>query len=88
MASIVVYTDGQPPKNEYPTRIVSPLRSGPCCFTAMEEVGTELGEERWVYRYKRCTQCGFTVRVIERVIPDERLKADLRETLRTQFVRG
>ncbi len=88
MPSIVEYTDQKRPKNEYPVRIVSPVRSGPCCFSAMEEVGGLQQEERWVFGYKRCTKCGFTVRVIVRELVDERLQADLRETLRTSFARS
>lgn len=88
MASIVEYTDHKSPRNEYPTRIISPVRSGPCCFSAMEDLGGTEQEERWVFRYKRCQRCGFTVRVIVRELVDERLHADLRETLRTTFVRG
>jgi len=88
VASIVEYTDRIPPMNEYPTRIVSPVRSGSCCFSAMEDLGGTVQEERWLFRYKRCQKCGFTVRVIVRELVDERLQADLRETLRTSFVRS
>ncbi len=88
MPSIVEYTDQKHPMNEYPVRIVSPVHSGPCCFSAMEEVGGLQQEERWVFRYKRCKKCGFTVRVIVRELVDERLQANLRETLKTSFARS
>lgn len=88
MATIVEYTDRKPPKNEYPRRIVSPSRSGPCCFTDMEEVGTAQQEERWVFQYRRCRKCGFTVRVILREIPDTALAAALRRTLASSFMRN
>jgi hypothetical protein len=75
MASIVEYTDQKRPRNDYPRRIVSPVRSGPCCFSAMEEIGGPQEEERWVFRYKRCKKCGFAVRVIVRELVDEQLQA-------------
>ncbi len=88
MATIVEYTDRKPPKNQYPARIVSPLRSGPCCFTEMEEIGAPQQDSRWVYQYKRCKQCGFAVRVIVRELPNEALAAELRKTLQNSFVRN
>jgi hypothetical protein len=66
MTTIVEYTDSKSPSNEYPDRIVSPLQAGPCCFTDMEKVGAPEVEERWRYQYRRCRQCGFTVRAIFR----------------------
>ena len=64
MATIVEYTDTKAPMNAYPDRIISPIQAGSCCFTDMEEVGTPEGEERYRYQYRRCRQCGFTVRAI------------------------
>jgi len=88
MATIVEYTDQKRPKNLYPERIISPVRSGPCCFSDMEEVGKAEEDSRWVFRYKRCKKCGFTVRVILREIPDAALAAELRKTLANSFVRN
>jgi hypothetical protein len=88
LASIVEYTDQKQPKNAYPTRIISPLRSGPCCFTDMEEIGKPQEEGRWVFQYRRCKKCGFAVRVILREIPNEALAAELRKTLANSFVRN
>lgn len=88
MPTIVEYTDQKPPKNQYPARIISPPRSGPCCFTEMEEVGVPQEDTRWVFQYKRCKKCGFAVRVIVREIPDAALVAELRETLINSFVRN
>ncbi len=88
MATIVEYTEERQPENSYPERIVSPLRSGPCCFIDMEEIGEPTTEDRWVFRYKRCRQCGFTVRVILWEIPDAALAADLRAALTHAFARG
>ena len=88
MATIVTYTDRDPASNEYPQRIVSPSRPGPCCFTDMEEVGPAHQDGRWVFQYRRCRQCGFTVRVILREIPDAALTAELRQILAVSFVRN
>ena len=87
MSTIVKYTDREPATNEYPRRIVSPCRSGSCCFTDMEEIGRGVQDGRWVFQYRRCRQCGFTVRVILREIPDAVLAEQLRQILATAFVR-
>ncbi len=88
MATIVVYTDRTSPENGYPHRIVSPLRSSPCCFSDMAEVGAAQREGRWLFQYRRCRQCGFTVRVITREFLDEGLAAELRGILKNAFVRN
>jgi hypothetical protein len=46
MATIVEYTFEKRPMNEYPARIVSPPRSGSCCFSDMEEIGEPLVDVR------------------------------------------
>jgi hypothetical protein len=53
----------------------------------MEWLGTPQEDGRCVYRYRRCRQCGFAVRVILREIPDVALLASLRETLARSFAR-
>jgi hypothetical protein len=88
MATIIEYTDRKAPRNHYPQRIISPPKSGPCCFSQMEEIGKPREEGRWVYQYKRCTKCGFAVRLILREIPDAALINELRKTLETSFVRN
>lgn len=88
MATIVEYTESKAPLNGFPDRIISPPRSGPCCFSAMEEIGTSREEERWVYRYKRCRTCGFTVRMIQRELPNAALAARVRQMLATAFRRN
>jgi len=45
MPAIVKYTDQKPPTNRYPHQIISPPRSGVCCFFDMEEVGTPQEDE-------------------------------------------
>jgi len=68
METIVEYTDTKVPLNQYPHRIISPSQSGPCCFSETEAVGPVEHGDRWVYRYKRCRACGFTVRVVLREV--------------------
>jgi hypothetical protein len=88
MPTIVEYTDTQAPRNQYPHRIISPAHASPCCFAAMEEIGPEAQGDHWVYRYKRCRTCGFTVRVVVRALPDAALVASLRTLLSTAFQRN
>ena len=88
MATIVTYTDQQPPENRYPHRIISPPRAGGCCFSDMEELGTPQEDAGWVYQYRRCRQCGFAVRVILRELPDTALVASLREQFVHSFTRS
>jgi hypothetical protein len=88
MSTIVEYRDGTPPANRYPTRITSPTQARACCEFHM----TFLGEPRWEgriqFQYKRCTCCGFTVRVILGEQADPQLLAALRETLAHAFTKG
>jgi hypothetical protein len=86
--TIVEYTEQKPPANDYPHRLISPLASGPCCFSGMEEVGASQEDERWVFQYKRCRECGFVVRVILRVIPNLEPAKELRAVLAKTLVRG
>jgi hypothetical protein len=88
MATIVEYTDRKAPRNQYPQRIISPSKSGACCFSDMEEIGKARQDGRWVYQYRRCRKCGFTVRQILREVPDARLIDELRKTLQNSFVRN
>jgi len=87
MSSIVKYTDRAPAENLYPRRIVSPRKSRPCCFSDMELVGEPHSEGRWVFQYRRCRRCGFTVRVILRQIPDDALMAEVRREFTALFMR-
>jgi hypothetical protein len=88
MATIVAYTDQEPPTNLYPKRIVSPVRAGSCCFKDMEAVGTPEHDRRWVFQYRRCRTCGFSVRLILHELPDTALVAELRVLLENSFVRN
>jgi len=87
MSTIVEYVDGKRAKNLYPKRIISPRKSGPCCFSEMEMIGRPQEEGCYVFQYRRCRRCGFTVRVILRQIPDSALMAELRKLLSTSFIR-
>ena len=87
MPTIVTYTDDHPPLNDFPRRIISPSRSGPCCFSAMEDLGAIRREERWEYAYRRCRICGFTVREIVRFLPDQERIADLQKIFATTLSR-
>lgn len=88
MPSIVEYTDQRAAENRYPERIISPSRPDRCCFKEMEEIGEPAQEGQWIYRYKRCRTCGFTVRTILRQVPDAALIAELRRVLETSFQRN
>ncbi len=89
MATIVEYSNQKRPANRYPRLIVSPLRPSPCCFIQMEPIGIPFQEDgRCVYQYRRCRQCGFTVRAILRELPDPGLLAALRMELENAFVRN
>ena len=87
MPTIVTYTDEQPPRNYFPRRIISPTRSGPCCFSAMEDLGPVRCEDRYEYAYRRCRTCGFTVRVIVRYLPDQTRVAKLQKIFATALSR-
>ncbi len=86
--SIVQYTDGAVPSNKYPARIVSPPRAAACCALSMVNVGDPEKENGWLFQYRRCPRCGFTVRRILREVPDEELLAELRRSLAHAFVRN
>ena len=88
MDTIVLYTDTQPPQNLYPIRIISPSRSGPCCFMDMATIGVPRQDGHWVYQYRRCQTCGYAVRLIVRHLPDDDLIAKLRKALENLFQRN
>ncbi len=88
MPTIVEYTERKSPRNQYPRRIISPPGSGPCCFSDMEEIGTTGQEGSWVFQYRRCRTCGFTVRVILRQLPDQARLERLRREMATIFTRN
>jgi hypothetical protein len=88
VATIVEYTDQKPSRDRYPHQIISPSRSGVCCFSDMEWLGVPQTDGRCMVQYRRCRQCGFAVQVILREIPDATLVADLPEVLAHSFMRN
>ena len=84
--SIVQYADRVVPSSEYPERIVSPPRSAACCALGMVDIGAPQEESGWLFQYRRCQRCGFTVRRILREIPDKAQLAQLRRALAHSFV--
>lgn len=62
MAGIVEYNGARQATNDYPDRIISPPNSSGCCFVNMEQVGSVEEDGNWLYIYKRCRICGYTVR--------------------------
>ncbi len=62
MKQIIEYRTDIPPSNEYPYRIVSPVKPSACCPTHMERIGQNALDADWRFYYKRCTVCGYTVR--------------------------
>jgi len=46
----------------------------------MEPVGVPQQDTGWMFQYRRCRDCGFTVRAFLRFVPDEARLADLRRT--------
>ncbi len=61
--SIIVYTNAQKPRNDYPKRIISPPFPSACCTDAnrlrIGKIYEELGRN---YYYKMCKVCGHTVK--------------------------
>ncbi len=87
MRTLVEYTDRLAPLNAYPHRLISPTHPGPCCHCSMAFLSEELRDGQVVFRYKRCLQCGYTVRHILREVPDVALLAALRQELAVAFSR-
>jgi hypothetical protein len=88
MPTIVEYANTKAPLSQYPHRIISPPHACPCCFSDTEGIGSVQHTDRWVYPYKRCRACGFTVRLVVRAIPDAVLLASVRKILSTAFIRN
>ena len=85
--SIIQYTRERAPENAYPNCIISPPQSSSCCFSAMDSMGDPLQEGRFLFQYKRCRVCGFTVRFILREIPDADRLQRLRDILAKSFAK-
>jgi hypothetical protein len=61
-STIVEYTDEKPPINLYPKRIISPTHGNTCCAVNMEQIGGIKKGDKRSYFYRRCRDCGYTVR--------------------------
>jgi hypothetical protein len=88
MPTIIQYSRTQPPVNAYPHQIVSPPDPSACCFSAMEDIGEEQSDARWVFQYRRCQTCGYAVRFVLREIPNATLAGQLRQIFTTAFSRN
>jgi len=84
MATIVTYTDREPAANRYPHRIVSPVDRD-MLLHRHGGAWSPQHEGCWVFQYRRCRQCGFTVRLILSEIPDSALVEELRQILSNSF---
>jgi hypothetical protein len=81
MTTIVEYTERKRPGNSYPERMVSPTSASACCQDSMEALGIPGSEGGWIYEYRRCRVCGFTVRAFLRYALGDGERADLRRRL-------
>lgn len=63
LRNIIRYNDEEPPNNDYPRRITSPSRPGPCCTDENREViGNVRQVDGFKFCYKICQECGHAVR--------------------------
>ena len=61
--NIIRYTDLEPPRNEYPKRIVSPPRPSSCCSDENRAVVGSMREvDGFKFCYKICGVCGHAVK--------------------------
>lgn len=63
MRNIIRYTQEEPPRNEYPKRIVSPPAASGCCTDENRVVVGNVREiDGFKFCYKICEDCGHAVR--------------------------
>jgi len=61
--NIIKYTNDQKPKNEYPRKIISPVRPSKCCSNDTREIiGTMREIDGFKFCYKICQKCGHAVK--------------------------
>lgn len=61
--NIIVYTESEAPKNDYPRKIVSPPRPSSCCTEENRiSVGSVREVEGFKFCYKVCQECGHAVK--------------------------
>lgn len=82
MASIVEYNERETATNAYPERIISPPHPSECCSTGMAQAGDVEEDGDWLFIYKRCRTCGYTVRHFLMMSPK------VLRTMRAEILRG
>ena len=61
--NIIVYSESQKPKNDYPKKIVSPPSPSKCCTDKNRDaVGNPKEVEGFKFQYKICRKCGHAVK--------------------------
>ncbi len=61
--NIIRYTDDEPSRNDYPRKIISPVKPSKCCSDATREVvGSTREVDGFKFCYKICTTCGHAVK--------------------------
>ena len=61
--NIIRYSDEEPPRNDYPKRIVSPSRPSDCCSDDNREIVGNMREvDGFKFCYKICAVCGHAVK--------------------------
>jgi hypothetical protein len=63
MKNIIRYTDDERPRNDYPRKIVSPVRPSRCCKDENREIVGSMREiDGFKFCYKICRKCGHAVK--------------------------
>ncbi len=63
MRNIIRYSEDDPPRNDYPKRIISPPRASKCCHDENREtVGSTREVDGFKFNYKICQKCGHAVK--------------------------
>ena len=61
--NIIRYTNDEAPRNDYPKRIISPVRPSTCCRDENREtVGSMREIDGFKFCYKICGECGHAVK--------------------------
>ena len=61
--NIIRYLDDEPPRNDYPRRIISPSKPSNCCRDENRKmVGSTREVEGFKFCYKLCRVCGHAVK--------------------------
>ena len=86
MTNIVEYDERRATLNAYPDRIISPPHPSECCFSGMEQVGDVEEDGSWLFIYKRCRTCGYTVRHFLMMSPKAMgtIRADLHRSMQVK----